>query len=264
MFAGLNLKINRNFSEYKTSGESEFLEKQKYVKESLDSYINTDSIIDGTKLQEDWFPSIKADVFLSHSHKDEELAKRIASWLKGFGLETFIDSMVWGYSDDLMRKLNNHYCKTLSENTYWYDCCNRTASHVHMMLSTALYKMIDKTECIIFLNTENSINLIEGASTDDFIKTKTFSPWIYSEILATELVRKKKLSEYRDKIIRKEDMEWLEHSNQRLYEISYDIDLNNLTVVNDEHLDRWEGMNKLSGKSGYVLDNLYKILKIIK
>ncbi len=171
--------------------------------------------------------------------------------------------MVWGYSNNLLKKLDNHFCKNTGTNTYDYDCRNRTTSHVHMMLSTALYKMIDKTECIIFLNTENSINLSEGTSTDDIIKTKTYSPWIYSEILATELVRKKRLSEYRDKIIRKEAMEWLEHSNQRLYEISYDIDLNNLTVVNDEHLDRWEGMNKLSGKSGYTLDNLYRILKII-
>ena len=263
MFTGLNLKTNRNFSEYKASDKLDFLSKQNYVKESLDSYINKDSIIDGTKLQEDWFPSIKADVFLSHSHADEELAIGLAGWLKGFGIETFIDSMVWGYSDDLMRKLNNHYCKTLKEDIYWYDCCNRTASHVHMMLSTALYKMIDKTECIIFLNTEGSINLIEGASTDDIVKTKTFSPWIYSEILATELVRKKKLSEYRDEIIKKEAMESIEHSYKMKYEISYDVDLTKLTVVKDEHLERWERLAKLPVRSGYQLDNLYKILGII-
>ena len=59
------------------------------------------------------------------------------------------------------------------------------AGHVHMMLSTALANMIDKTECIMFLNTPNSV------STRD-TKLKTYSPWIYNEIEITRIIEKNK------------------------------------------------------------------------
>jgi hypothetical protein len=53
-----------------------------------------------------------------------------------------------------------------------------------MMLSTALSKMIDKAECLFFLKTPKSIMVSE-------IKTKTLSPWIYSEIAISKIIQKK-------------------------------------------------------------------------
>ncbi len=47
-------------------------------------------MIDGTKLQESWFPTKqKFSVFLSHSHADEKLAVSIAGFLKGAQLKYF-------------------------------------------------------------------------------------------------------------------------------------------------------------------------------
>lgn len=51
------------------------------------------------------------------------------------------------------------------------------------MLSNSLNKMIDKSECIIFLESENSLDVKE------IIKNGTSSPWIYSELIATELIQ---------------------------------------------------------------------------
>lgn len=52
-------------------------------------------IIDVTKLKNNWFPENNYDVFISHSHNDLLIAKRIACWLKNeFDINAFIDSTV--------------------------------------------------------------------------------------------------------------------------------------------------------------------------
>ena len=66
-------------------------------------------LIDGSKLQEDWFPTknLHFDVFLSHSHGDEDKAKKLAAYLKHcYGLTTFIDSCYWNYCDVLLEQLD--------------------------------------------------------------------------------------------------------------------------------------------------------------
>lgn len=53
---------------------------------------------------------MKTDFFISHSHSDEKLANMIAGWLNDkFKLNYFIDSNVWGYSDNLIKELNARY-----------------------------------------------------------------------------------------------------------------------------------------------------------
>ncbi|WP_207720992.1 hypothetical protein [Clostridium gasigenes] len=44
--------------------------------------------------------------------------------------------------------------------------------------------MIDKTECIILLNTDKST-----LKAKDIISTQTRFPWIYSEIMSTKMLR---------------------------------------------------------------------------
>ena len=83
-------------------------------------------------------------------------------------------------------------------------CCF-TAYHSLMMLSTALTEMIYKTECIIFFNTPQSINM---ASELDKIKKNskqsTISPWIYHELSMTTMLqvvkprRSRAILEHRD------------------------------------------------------------------
>ena len=53
-------------------------------------------------------------------------------------------------------------------------------------------QMIDSCECIIFLNTPNSVKPRE-------VIDKLVSPWIYSEIGVTKLITKKSINEHRVK-----------------------------------------------------------------
>lgn len=147
------------------------------VKKSIEKYIDIDSTIDGTKLSEDWFPEIEADVFISHSHKDEDIVFRLKNKIES---ETkhkcFVDSSVWGNSMDLLRTIDNKYCKFANGNTYDYNKRNYSTSHVYLMLNVALQKMIFKSRFVIFLDTSEAI------SVEDTINSSTNSPWIYSEI----------------------------------------------------------------------------------
>ncbi|WP_152032856.1 hypothetical protein [Ereboglobus luteus] len=149
-----------------------------------------DGGFDGSGIQQDWFPKVHADIFISHAHKDMDQATGLANWLfDNFGLTSFIDSQVWGHADKLIKKLNDHYKEPDSKN-YSYEATKKTSSHVHVMLSTALSKMIDACECVFFMNTPNSLSASQ-------IDEKTFSPWIFYEVTTVNLIRKKKPKEHR-------------------------------------------------------------------
>ena len=73
---------NTNHERYYRIGKTMFDEFDQEVGPELVQYIIGDSgVIDGTKLQEDWFPTVNCDIFISHSHKDEDLAITLAGWL---------------------------------------------------------------------------------------------------------------------------------------------------------------------------------------
>lgn len=108
--------LNCDKLDYYSIGKNIYKHIQNRINESLDSYIGVDGTINGSELQSDWFPSINAHVFLSHSHKDEKLAIRFAGWLYyNFGLITFIDSCIWSYSDDLLKKIDENIVKIRKE-----------------------------------------------------------------------------------------------------------------------------------------------------
>ena len=70
--------------------------------------VNRDLILDGAKLAEHYFPSVQADIFISHSHKDVKKAKAFAKYIYiKTGLVSFIDSEVWSFAEDLLRCLDN-------------------------------------------------------------------------------------------------------------------------------------------------------------
>ena len=135
-----------NENEYYEIGNTLFNALEKLAQESLKYYISTDGVLDGGKMMEDWFPAIEAHVFISHSHNDRDMAITLAGSLKkNFGIISFIDSCIWGFANDLLKIIDQKYCKLQGTNSYSYDLRNFSTSHVHMMLSTALAKMIDKT-----------------------------------------------------------------------------------------------------------------------
>lgn len=96
--------------------------------------------------------------------------------------------MVWGYSKDLLEIIDDEYGLQTSGN-YSYQRRNYLTSHVYMMLSIALTKMIDKCESIFFVNTPNLIVVSENIKAAKY----TLSPWIYSELEMTRMIRHKKL-----------------------------------------------------------------------
>ena len=149
------------------------------MEDELDFSFDTNGDIDGAKLMEDWFPNKKTDIFISHSHNDRRTAERLAVWLqREMNLSVFIDSVVWGSADELLKKIDNQYSLLREKDgnaTYDYNTRNYTTSHVHMMLSAALSEVIYNSECLIFLNTPHSLSIRESKG------RRTNSPWIFNE-----------------------------------------------------------------------------------
>lgn len=219
------------------------------IEDDLRNFIFSDNSLDGTNIQNSWFPQIDADVFISHSHDDNKMAIKFAGWLKdNFGIHSFIDSCIWGYSNDLLKLIDNKYCRNKEENSYNYHRRNYSTSHVHMMLSSALSLMIDKTECLIFLDTPESIKPYEGIE-------KTESPWLYFEIGLSQVIRKRiperSQSEY-ERLFSKGEI--LEKAGLA----KYTVDLSHLAEIDYKILNRWvETRNIFSAHD--ALDVLYKI-----
>lgn len=154
------------------------------IKEELKSYVNDNGYINMSKITEDWFPTVKCDIFLSHSHKDIELVNGLVGFFhKYFKVNVFVDSYIWGYCNELLREIDDKYCMRDNGEMFDYDKRNYSTSHVHMMLANSLNKMIDKSECIIFLDTDNSLDV------KNIIENGTSSPWIYSELISTKLIK---------------------------------------------------------------------------
>lgn len=252
MYKGFNLDLNwdsKYDDRFFETGKKLFQEDEKQVKNVLRNYVLKDGVIDGSMMQSNWFPKVEADVFISHSHKDEKRAIALAGWLyQKFGIKSFIDSCIWGYSNDLLKLIDKEHCYQEDTNTYDYNLRNYSTSHVHMMLSVALTMMIDNTECILFLNTPNSI-------TTSSIINKTESPWIYSEIAMTQMIRKQ-LPE-RKKNIANENLEKGKNLNESLL-IQYNADLSHLIEINLDTFISWQ-KDFVKSTANNALDKLYRL-----
>lgn len=243
MYTGFNLSIIAEsfLDKYYEKGLELFNNTKQYTSSNLNEIINED-IINGDKLQNMWFPDQifhnKNFIFISHSHNDEELAIKLAGFLHhNFGIYSFIDSCVWGYMDELNKKLNdcnhdsNGYCHTCNCSDFSYNL-----SYVHMMLASALMAMIDKCECIFFLNTPSSIN----------IHNKTESPWIYYELNMANVVRK--TSKIRKAMN--------ESTRVLMHKIEFTPNLDDMIKINEKTLNQW----KLEYINSFGLDDPYDIL----
>jgi len=270
MFKGFNLKLDIDFYRdndiisfdqcYKLGKES-FDKNKKTITDTLDKYIGLNGVLDGSKLQSDWFPQIKADVFISHSHGDEDYAIALAGWLnEAYGLTSFIDSCIWGYANDLLKNIDDVYSMNDDKTFYDYTKRNYSTSHIHMMLSASLSMMIDKTECLFFLNTPKSVKSsnIKVSNNKDAKKDKTLSPWIYSEIAMSYLIRKRSKNSHRDIVEFSKNL----NENKQLA-IEYDLPLEHLTDI--DHSTLMKVYEETDHDDKYeALDNLYKITSTSK
>lgn len=256
MYKGFNLTLTKeDFSDFDilvNEGIQSYRSKKKEISDEIQSFKNPDGTIDGSKMQRGWFPRTPASIFLSHSHVDEKLAIAFAAWAKkNFNLEVFIDSCLWGNSATLLKLLDDAYCKNLNDKTYNYNRRNLTTSHVHMMLQIALADMIDNTECVIFLNTPNSIFPEE-------VLSKTYSPWIYSELTTTSIVHNKSKDDYRKCYI----TESCQYSKGGIIvpKFKYNAPVKHLIKLDIGDLNNWLNIMKISkiaGRPMHGLDALY-------
>jgi hypothetical protein len=250
MFRGFDVKIATYDEYHYRKGLEIFSSNEAKVTETLQQFIGIDGVINGSDLQNNWFKNINSHIFISHSHQDKELAIALAGYLyEKFELLCFVDSCVWGYCDKLLKQLDNKYCRNDDGKSYNYELRNFSTTHVHMMLSTALNMMIDKSESIFFINTPNSLISSE-------ITAHTYSPWIYSELSTSKIIRKitpkrHLISENRTFSTKEE----LENLNESL-KIKYRVDLREYVELSETEIIEW-AENKVATPEE-ALDNLYE------
>ena len=253
MYRGFNLSLNNDvgflgsFFDLKES-DLDFLSNQRtQIERTLKSFRYPDGSLNGSKMKANWFPQINANIFISHSHEDEQLAIALAGWLhEKFGLVSFIDSCIWRHANDLLEMIDYTYCYNPRIGKFYYDERNRSTSHVHMMLSVALTQMIDKTECLFFLNTPRSITL-------DTVIEQTVSPWIYSEIAMSRLIRRKSREAHRRLLL--ENVKSFAFGGD--FRIRYDLSIDHLIGIGKRDLMEWEDSYQ-SDQNSFSLDKLYE------
>lgn len=257
MYQGFDVNITQGvLNSSKDTAKEMFDSFDKTIKKSLDEYIGDDGILSGEKMQKDWFPEIKADIFISHAHKDESEVLALAGWLYNeFKLTSFVDSRIWGYAPALLRTIDNRYCKYTDDkgkSWYNYDRRNGSTAHIYMMLSAALIKMIDNSECLFFLNTPNSINASNS------IEELTFSPWIYGEILYSRLIKRSMPDRLNQETRTFSKGGPVNLGLNEQLNIKYPVDKKHLKKLNIGILQNWY-LRHDQEKDNHPLDTLYSI-----
>lgn len=254
MFRGFELKMGKvGFiadydpqSNFKTEGNCLKAAYQKDFGNRLQTVTEASTgIIDGNEIEDAWFPQFPGHfhVFLSHSHADENLAVAIAGLLKRkLDLDVFVDSLVWDFKDELIRKFYRLGDQTWSR---LVSIC----SHVDCMLMKSLIEMIDSCECLLFLNTPKSVT-VENA-----VK-QTYSPWIYAELEASRFLRLHQ-DETRKPLLLKENFGDRSKQASAEFKVAYRIP-NHLTKLSTNGFSNW--MTRSRDRKGFdALDILYEL-----
>ncbi len=167
---------------YQFNFNSEYTKTCNSFSAELVRILNPDNgIIDGDSLKKLIFPTggWDFDVFISHSHNNLVEAKKLAKYLiMKKHRHPFLDNYVWGSADALLKEIDNRYCIHSNGKSYDYDKRNFSTSHVHSMLSMAIFEMIAQCESFIFIDSNESIDY--NQLKDDNIKT--LSPWLHQEL----------------------------------------------------------------------------------
>lgn len=217
--------------EIKLDDREEVPSAELQVKGVLSDLLNPESgIIDGNTLKELIFPTgarphfPNFDVFISHSHNDEEPAEHLADILRSEYEKTpFLDKYVWSSADELLRNIDNAYCKRENSRNYVYEKRNFSTSHVHTMLSMAIMEMIAKCKSFIFIESSESLDYNQ---LKDYGET-TLSPWLYQGLQYVRML---------STAIRRSLNEQREFSTGGQLRIRYGADLSDFTVLNADNI----------------------------
>ncbi|MBK5009756.1 hypothetical protein IAE33_001616 [Pseudomonas sp. S60] len=232
MDRGFNLSINTAPYFVDFTKVNAYKDANKKRVDDLAQLMIDEDTFDASLILKSLFPAVKADIFLSHSSKDANEAIQIALELQEkCGLNVFIDSCIWGSIYDLLKAIDNKYCRREGQINYDYDDRNRTTAHVHMILTTALQRMIDQTDTIIFMNTEQSISLKHSVNEEQ----KTLSPWIHMELNFSTLVRRR--WRYSMAMESKRAMDAVVSNEE--FNVAHDAPTGHLTSIAEEEFRKW-------------------------
>ena len=242
--------------EYKQIGKNQKDAAQKVIQEKI---LSGKWVIDGAGTESEWFPQLKKHVFISHSHKDEEAALLIAGLLKnGFGIDAFVDSAAWGCYRDLADGLYASAlrgCQCISEPQKTMLKSSAT-EHAHCMLSKSLIQMMDRCECLIFLDTSASVGL-RNITAD---RCSTFSPWIYTEIEASRVLRRYKYPRCIQKVATESFRSFAMDETPRV-QVVYPLNLEHLEKLSPQMFLQWVATAK--GKKEGLPDDQYRPYKLL-
>lgn len=234
MYRAFNVILNSN--EYLGYANTQQYENDKSISlQNLRRIINSKDMLQASEIKKLLLPSKRYDIFISHSHKDLELAKGFANYLYlFFKITCFIDSLYWGNIDDLQEELNAKHLYTDNSNGkeyYDHQSTMEVAKHANMILASALTEMIDNCECVFFLNTDNSV--ISG--TEAINKNETYSPWIYHEVFTTSIIHRKGTG----RRAALEEQQIRDNAIKPLPQFIYNLDLTGMTNLNDDDILNW-------------------------
>lgn len=165
-----------------TSNEiAEFKSRNSHLAIDIENYlVDSEKDLNAKAIENHLFPKMHADIFISHAHANQTDAIKLAIAFQKIGLTAFVDSCVWGHADDLLLKVDKKFSAHKDKaHSYSYESRNRTTSNVHMILNSALHEMIDRSELLIFLDTDDSVKIKDLMKGDKHLS----SPWIFSELI---------------------------------------------------------------------------------
>lgn len=146
-----------------------------------------DSLLDAETVQQELFPTVKADVFLSHASGDSQQVMQLAVLLENLGLKVFVDSCVWGNVYELLEEVDDQFSiKDRQPRLYHYHKVTRTSANVYMILNAALQRMIDGCELFLYLDSA-AVRIQDYVDSSDYIG----SPWVFSELMFARTVARR-------------------------------------------------------------------------
>ena len=186
--------------EYATKFNALPKKDKKIREEEIRSLIKSGDELDASKILDIVSPQGNFDVFISHYHENEKLALSVAAILKGKGYKPFVDSQYWLHFDAVAENLNNyHFHKdTKGSEVYDHSKTKMVQKHCDVMLISALSNVMAKCKYLIFINPPENIIGIETYSKTDSASPKTYSPWIYWELIFAEILLKENKNSLRE------------------------------------------------------------------
>lgn len=263
------------------------LDNNPYILSSNDSYLTysnkkTDEIegsilkavngeLSAKALADGLFPDKKPHIFISHSSRDVGHAIKLANTLYDrYKIISFIDSQFWGHIDKALKKMHDDYCLSSNGVNYDYTKSNNLLSHMHAILSMALLRVMDNSDSVIFIESNNSVlNHIKNKVIDPKNRInnviETASPWISSEVSFANTLRTRG-HEDRPTIVHAFESAQVSKSTRdsAMPIIVHELNMTDFMEINEEGFTNAMTMPRLSTNRSPIdiLDEMYRKYKM--